>query len=407
MLCHNMKKLLLLGGDATLLPVIEAAHKRGYYVITCDYLPENIAHKYSDEFINHSTTDKEEILEWAQENQIDGVLTFTDSGVLTAAYICEKMNLACLGSYKAIEIIQNKDMFRRFLKDNGCNVPEFFQYSSWNEIEKDIDILPYPVMIKPVDAAGSKGVTKVLSKNELKQAYDYATRFSIKRLEVIIEQFIDPIGPQIHGDVFVQNGRVIFHYLGDHHFDMSINNLVPVSTTWPSTHSDDEIQKVLEQIQMFVTKVGFQNGCMNIESRIDKNDENAYLIDVGARSGGNYTPFVIHRATGFDFVETMLDFSMEGRYRKNVVEKKGYYAYLVIHSKTEGELVCVNVDKSLDEHVVECHKYIEPGMHVRSFRGANAAIGILIVRFETAEDMQRVADNLDKYIQVITEICVQ
>ena len=58
-----MKKLLLLGGDATLLPVIKAAHKRGYYVITCDYLPENTAHNYSDEFINYSTTDKEDILE--------------------------------------------------------------------------------------------------------------------------------------------------------------------------------------------------------------------------------------------------------------------------------------------------------------------------------------------------------
>lgn len=394
-----MKKLLLLGGDATLLPVIEAAHRRGYYVITCDYLPDNIAHKYSDEFINHSTTDKDEILEWAEKNKIDGVLTFTDSGVLTAAYICERMGLAQLGSYKTIEIMQNKDLFRAFLKENNCNVPAFGRYSSWEEVEKDMEPLPYPVMIKPVDAAGSKGVTKVQSKDNLKDAYDYATNFSIKRPEVIIEQFIEPIGPQIHGDVFVRDGKVIFHYLGDHHFDSSINNLVPISTTWPSTHSSEDIQKVIDQIQLFVTKVGFQNGCMNTESRINKNDGKAYLIDVGARSGGNYTPFVINYASGFDFVETMFDYSMEHINRENDANKVGYFAYLVIHSKNEGTLKSVTIDPCLDDKILERHDYIPVGGHVRSFHGANAAAGILIAKFESMDQMQEVSNNLEKYIK--------
>lgn len=394
-----MKKLLLLGGDATLLPVIEAAHRRGYYVITCDYLPDNIAHKYSDEFINHSTTDKDEILEWAEKNKIDGVLTFTDSGVLTAAYICERMGLAQLGSYKTIEIMQNKDLFRAFLKENNCNVPAFGRYSSWEEVEKDMEPLPYPVMIKPVDAAGSKGVTKVQSKDNLKDAYDYATNFSIKRPEVIIEQFIEPIGPQIHGDVFVRDGKVIFHYLGDHHFDSSINNLVPISTTWPSTHSSEDIQKVIDQIQLFATKVGFQNGCMNTESRINKNDGKAYLIDVGARSGGNYTPFVINYASGFDFVETMFDYSMEHINRENDANKVGYFAYLVIHSKNEGTLKSVTIDPCLDDKILERHDYIPVGGHVRSFHGANAAAGILIAKFESMDQMQEVSNNLEKYIK--------
>lgn len=59
---------------------------------------------------------------------------------------------------------------------------------------------------------------------------------------------------------------------------------------------------------MFVTKVGFQNGCMNTESCTNKNDDKAYHIDVEARIGGNYTPLVINYASDFDFIETMLDF---------------------------------------------------------------------------------------------------
>lgn len=89
-----MKKLLLLGGSRYLVPVIEAAHKLGLYVITCDYLPDNDAHKISDEYMNISIIDKDAVLKAAEEKQIDGVMSFAcDPGVVTAAYVAEKMGL--------------------------------------------------------------------------------------------------------------------------------------------------------------------------------------------------------------------------------------------------------------------------------------------------------------------------
>ena len=81
-----MKKLMLLGGIRYLLPVIEVAHKMGVYVITADYLPDNIAHKYSDEYVNVSIIDRDAVLKVAQEKKIDGILSFgVDPGVVTAA----------------------------------------------------------------------------------------------------------------------------------------------------------------------------------------------------------------------------------------------------------------------------------------------------------------------------------
>lgn len=86
-----MKKLLLLGGSRYLVPVIETAHNLGLYVITCDYLPDNTAHKLADEYINISIIDKEAVLNAAMEMQIDGVMSFAcDPGVVTAAYVAEK-----------------------------------------------------------------------------------------------------------------------------------------------------------------------------------------------------------------------------------------------------------------------------------------------------------------------------
>ena len=81
-----MKKILMLGGIRYLLPVIKAAHDKGCYVITCDYLPNNVAHRYSDEFCNVSITDKERVLAAASELGVDGIMSFgTDPGVETAA----------------------------------------------------------------------------------------------------------------------------------------------------------------------------------------------------------------------------------------------------------------------------------------------------------------------------------
>ena len=88
----KQKKIMLLGGIHYLLPVIKAAHEQGYYVITADYLPENIAHRYSDEYCNVNIVDKEAVLQAAREREIDGIISFgVDPGVVAAAYVQEKM----------------------------------------------------------------------------------------------------------------------------------------------------------------------------------------------------------------------------------------------------------------------------------------------------------------------------
>ena len=163
-----MKKLLLLGGSRYLIPVIEKAHELGIYVIKCDYLPDNVAHRYSDEYRNISIIDKDAVLQMARDLKIDGVMSFAcDPGVVTAAYVAEKMGLPSSGPYESVEILQNKGKFRKFLTENNFTVPVAKQYTDIETALNDTEMFNWPVIVKPTDSSGSRGFSICHNKKEL------------------------------------------------------------------------------------------------------------------------------------------------------------------------------------------------------------------------------------------------
>ena len=231
----GQKKLLLLGGLRYLLPVIEVAHKLGHYVITCDYLPDNIAHKYSDEYRNVSIIDKEAVLRVAKELQIDGIMSFAvDPGVVTAAYVQEQMGLPG-NPYESVLVLQNKDRFRQFLAEYGFNVPKATGYGSVEEAWSDKGSFEYPVIVKPTDSAGSKGVARVDRAKDLWEALENAMSHSISG-RIIVEEFIEKEGCSSDSDCFSVDGELKFVSFSAQRFDADAPNpYTPSAYSWPST----------------------------------------------------------------------------------------------------------------------------------------------------------------------------
>ena len=262
-----MKKLLILGAMEMHVPLILRAKELGLYVITCDYIPENPGHKLADEAYYDSTTDLDAVLKLAERLKVDGIMTYnSDPAAPTAAYVAEKLGLPG-NPYEAVKIMSEKNLFRDFLYKNGLNVPKFGNFSDSEDVVKHLSEFSLPVIIKPVDSSGSKGVTVVYDNEKVKEAVESALSKS-RCKKFIVEEYIEPIGRQLHGDGFIENGKVTFLYLGDHHFDSSINNLVPYSTTYPTEHSKEVVDECRNQIQQFISKVGFKNGGFNVELRI-------------------------------------------------------------------------------------------------------------------------------------------
>lgn len=393
---------MLLGGLRYILPVIEEAHKLGAYVITADYLPDNIAHKYSDEYCNVSIIDKDAVLKEAQRLQIDGILSHAvDPGVVTAAYVAEKMGLPFQCSYKTACILQDKHLFRKFLSDNGFNCPNAKGYNNIEEALNDVNYFNWPVIVKPVDSAGSKGVTRVDDKSKLKEAIEFALSESHNGY-FIIEDFLEKQGFSAGSESFVVDGKLLYNGFYDQYFDKNaINPYTPSAEVWPSIMEQKYQEEIKSELQRLFTLLGVTTGLFNVECRVCTNGK-AYLMEVSPRAGGNRLAEMLNYAADVNInaAETRkaLGMSIENMHEPNY---KGHFAILVLHSDKTGVFQSVEIaSKFIKEHVIEEELRIKEGDIVFSFTGANAALGTLFLRFDSREELAFALENQSTWLKI-------
>lgn len=393
---------MLLGGIRYLLPVIKAAHEQGYYVITVDYLPDNIAHKYSDEYVNVSIIDKDAVLKAAQEKQIDGIMSFgVDPGVVSAAYVQEKMGLPSFGPYESVCILQNKDRFRAFLSEHGFNVPKAKGYSDPNDALADQDAFDYPVIVKPTDSAGSKGVTRVDDKNQLKAAIEHAFDKSLSG-HIIIEDFIEKQGCSSDTDSFSVDGKLEFVNFNAQHFDLNAANpYTPAAYSWPSTYTNEQEKFLANEIQRLISLLGMKTCVYNIETRIGTNGK-PYIMELTPRGGGNRLCEMIRYVTNVDLIMAITRYIV-GDVVPEIEQKSydGHWAEVILHADKAGLFDHIEIAKELPAEVVEEDLWVIKGERVNSFEGANDAIGTLVLKFENDTDMHHALCVIPSWLKIV------
>ena len=399
------KKLMLLGGIRYLLPVIKAAHEQGYYVITADYIPDNIAHKYSDEYVNVSIIDKEAVLKVAQEKQIDGIMSFgVDPGVVSASYVQNKMGLPSFGPFESVEILQNKDKFRAFLANNGFNVPQAKGFDSIEAAMNEINWYPWPVIVKPTDAAGSKGVTRVDTLEELKPALKYAIEHSISG-HIIVEEFIEKEGCSSDTDSMSIDGKLVFTSFSAQRFDVNATNpYTPAAFSWPSTFTKEQEEYLTSEIQRLITLLGLKTVVYNIETRIGTNGK-PYIMELTPRGGGNRLCEMLHYATGVDMI-TAITRAIVGDPILEPIEQKpynGHWAEIILHADKNGVFDHLEINKDLPAEIIEKDLWVKQGDKVESFEGANNSIGTLVLKFKTAEELEYAITHQWEWLKVYVD----
>lgn len=400
----KQKKLMLLGGLRYLLPIINIAHKLGYYVITCDYLPNNIAHKYSDEYINVSIIDKDAVLRIAQEKRIDGIMSFAvDPGVVTAAYVAEQMGLPFQGSYESVCILQDKSKFRKFLSDNKFNVPNAKGYTNLNDALADVDYFNWPVIVKPVDSAGSKGVSRVDTPNDLAKAIEYALS-EAHNGHFIIEDFLEKEGNTSDSDCFTVDGKLVFCSFSDQRFDANASNpYTPSAFSWPSTMPQWAQDELKNELQRLMVLLNMKTGIYNIETRLCKNGK-AYIMEVSPRGGGNRLSEMLNYSTNTNIIEYAVRAAMgENTVGLCAPNYSGYLAEIILHSDKKGVFGNIEVAESFKNKVVETDLWVSPGDKVECFDGANHAIGTLVMRYDSLDELNSAMNKIKSWCNVIVD----
>jgi biotin carboxylase len=397
-----MKKLMILGGSRYALPIIKAAHDLGVYVITSDYLPDNIAHKYSDEFCNVNIVEMDAVLEKARELKIDGITSFAcDPGVVTAAYVAEKLGLPYGGSYESVKILQNKGLFRQFLTEHGFNVPVAKGYTDIESALKDTELFNWPVIVKPTDSAGSKGVNRVDEPEKLREAIEYALSFS-RSNEFIIEDFIVQKGFSSDTDSFSVDGELKFVSFNSQRFDANAENpYTPAAYSWPSSMTDEHQSELTSEIQRLLKLLDMRTSIYNIETR-ESTDGKAYIMECSPRGGGNRLAECLELATGVKLVENTVRAAL-GMPVVGVEQRPydGCWAEIVLHSDSDGVFDELWIADEIKDCVIEKDLWIEKGDEVKAFSAANFAIGTLVLRFASEDELRRVMADTKSFVKVV------
>ena len=267
----------------------------------------------------------------------------------------------------------------------------------------DLSWYEYPVIVKPTDSAGSKGVTRVDSENALRPALEHAFANSISG-KVIVEEFIEKMGCSSDSDSFSLNGKLVFCSFSAQRFDENAAGpYVPAAFSWPSTFGQEYEMKLRAELQRLLTLLGMKTSVYNIETRIGKNGK-PYIMEVSPRGGGNRLSEMLRYATGVDLI-TACTRAAVGDSVENVEQKpyKGHWAEVILHADKEGAFKELSISKEIEQYVFERDLWVKEGDQVEAFNGANNAIGTLVLQFDTSEQLDKTLKSLQELIRVEVE----
>lgn len=296
------EKLVIIGANDFQNQLILKAKSLGYETHVFAWKDGSIGEKTADYFYPISIVEKELILEKCKEIQPVGVCSIaSDLATITVNYVAENLGLACNATSITLQCT-NKFEMRKKMKENGVKTPAFIKVnndsSSWN-----IENMRFPLIVKPTDRSGSRGITKIYKKEELKKAIEYATKDSFEK-KAIIEEYIE--GDEYSCECISYNGKHYFLAFTKKYTTGS-PNFIETGHTEPSDIKIEYQEEIKNNIFKALTALGIQNGASHTEFKVDK-EGNFGIIEIGARMGGDCIGSdLVQLSTGYDFVKMVID----------------------------------------------------------------------------------------------------
>ena len=376
-----MKKLLVIGAGFLQDFVIQKAVSMGYETLTVDADPKAIGFSHAHKHAVINIVDEKACLDYARKERIDGVVTAaTDFGVLSASYVSQEMGLPGL-NYEVAQLIKNKFKVRKYLFEAHVDDTEqAYEVNANTDIESLAQKLIYPVMVKPCDGSGSRGASRVDKASDLDDACTYAMNGSITH-RAEIETFI--IGQEYGAESLVVDGQI--HVLGIMKKWMTKPPYyAELGHTMPCGLPVKIEDKAKECVKSAIEALGINFGSVNMDMLITP-DGKFYIIDIGARMGGNMIgPCIIPYGTGVDYVGAMIQNAVGDPVDLNVREHDAVATKLLAFD--EGTVKKMPDMKLIERRYdVDIYHHMMGGMKVNEYHTNLDGCGYVVAKGATAE----------------------
>jgi len=387
-------KLLVLNGSHSEIPLIQAGKKLGFQVITTGNAPQLIGHGYADEYHYADFSDKEEILKLATKLKIDFICSnANDFGAITAAYVAEKMGLPGHDAHDIALTLHHKDLFKAFAIKHQIPTPYAESFiDAETAINAITDDEKFPLIIKPVDLTGGKGISQINDRREGVEAVRKAFNISREK-RIVIEEFIK--GTLHSFSTFVLDGKVVC-YFSDNEFSY-LNPYFVSTSAAPAINIDEVANTLIDAVETIAKLLSLQDGIFHIQYLFD--GKKAKIIDITRRCSGDLYPYPVNYATHLDWAEWIVkaeagidcsDFPS--------VKQVGYCGRHCIMAPCNGIVQHVHVSEYIAKNIYDSLLWWKKGEVIDHYMVQK--LGIVCLSFDSMEEMLEKIAKINQLIHV-------
>jgi biotin carboxylase len=391
-----MKRLLVLNGSHSDVPLIAAGKRLGFHVITTGNDPSLVGHRYADEYHCADFSDKRAILELSRKLKIDAVCSCAnDFGAITAAYVAEEMGLPGHDPHEVALTLHQKHRFKAFALSNKISTPYAASYFSPEEACAGLDKLRFPLIVKPVDLTGGKGVTKASTKAEYPKAIRHA--FSSSRMnQFLVEEFIQGTCHSL--TTFVLDRKIVFCF-SDNEYSY-VNPYHVTTSAAPATGIEMVIRQLKQEAERMIDLLSLSDGIFHMQ--YIQAGSRAWIIEVTRRCSGDFYPYPVKYATGVDWAEWIVkaESGFDCTDFPQAVQR-GFFGRHCIMSRRNGVIKNFAIDRELEGNVIDKFMVLTKGDVIGDYMVDK--LGVIFLQYGSMEEMIQKTTNIIDLVSVELE----
>lgn len=389
----SRKKILIAGGGYADIPLVQAAKELGCHVITSGNRPEGLGHLYSDEYQPADFSDPDAMLRLSRRLEIDAICACcNDFSALSCAYVAERMGLPGHDPYETSKLIHHKDRYRSFASAQGIPTPGARVVSDIREASSGIGSLRFPLIVKPVDLTGGKGISVIQSRVDTETALKKALQVSPAH-RAVIEEYL--AGDRHGFSAFLREGRVAFFFSDNEHY--YLNPFLVSAASAPGDVSPAIERKLCQAAEKIASVLSLATGVFHIQYIL--RGEEPVIIEICRRAPGDlYVKFIEH-ATGVPYsmwiVRASLGLDCGGL---SQVKTRGFFTRHCVMSARAGKVKNVLFDATIEKNVIDRLMWWKVDDTVSDVM--TSKFGIAFLKFDSREEMLDKTGRMHELIRV-------